>query len=177
MGHSAAEPTYNSGRSDFDLRWSSTFMRHAVAGDAGSCWVWRGSFTNRGYGTFAPTKKRRVYAHRYSFWLHKGPIPEGCCVCHSCDNPACWNPHHLFAGTPAENVADMISKGRRAITRVFGKANPNTKLSDDDKITIVKLRASGVTVKELMAKYDVGPTAIRRVLARNSALSVGKGRG
>lgn len=83
----------------------------------GDCWLWTASvFKDRyGYGKFnAASEKptRVVYAHRFSWELANGPIPDGLWVLHHCDNPPCVRPDHLFLGTQSANVADMHSKGR-----------------------------------------------------------------
>jgi hypothetical protein len=87
------------------------------------CWLWVGGKNNLGYGFIRDGKKMRT-AHRASYEEHLGPIPKGMCVCHSCDNPLCINPSHLWLGTRKQNTQDMMSKGR---DRIFGSSLPGGK--------------------------------------------------
>lgn len=79
-----------------------------------ACWQWTGSKRTFGYGHFRAENKRRCDAHRFSWEIHRGAIPHGMCVCHSCDNPSCVNPAHLWLGTSQQNTADRHIKGRDA---------------------------------------------------------------
>lgn len=75
------------------------------------CWDWKGSHDQHGYGQLR-IDGHNIKAHRFSYELHNGPIPDGADICHSCDHPPCTNPAHLFAGTAKDNITDAISKGR-----------------------------------------------------------------
>jgi hypothetical protein len=77
----------------------------------GNCWLWTACRDRYGYGRLS-AEGRRYKAHRASWELHFGPIPEGKGVLHSCDNPPCVRPDHLFLGTQVDNIRDMIAKGR-----------------------------------------------------------------
>lgn len=76
------------------------------------CWNWTAFKNKQGYGRFGSSSCRCVNAHRVSWTIAFGPIPEGHFVCHRCDNPSCVNPKHLFTGTRQDNVDDMVIKKR-----------------------------------------------------------------
>jgi len=76
------------------------------------CWLWTGCVNSTGYGSGTFGKARTHMAHRFSWEIAHGPIPDGLCVCHRCDNPRCVRPDHLFLGTRSDNQNDRVAKGR-----------------------------------------------------------------
>lgn len=82
-----------------------------------SCWLWTGARKPKGYGNIKVNGVAKA-AHRVAYELFKGPIPEGMHVLHTCDNPPCVNPDHLYAGTNADNQRDMRTKGRRLADKI-----------------------------------------------------------
>lgn len=89
------------------------------------CWDWTGSHDQHGYGQIR-ISRRSVRAHRFSYELHKGPIPEGLDCLHHCDRPSCVNPDHLYAGDAKQNTADAIARGRAVMpppNQVEGETN------------------------------------------------------
>ena len=139
----------------------------AVAGDD-ECWLWTGSKFDTGYGC-VNRNWTAIGAHRISYELHFGPIPDGMFVCHRCDNKACVNPRHLFIGTPRENTQDMMIKGRHRVgmpTRPTGEDHPMAKLNWNAVRDIRLARKNGALLRELAGRYKV-TEALISAIAKN----------
>lgn len=126
-----------------------------------SCWLWQGATYGAGrYGAFYNGQKT-VGAHRYSYELHHGPLPEGLLVCHACDNPICVNPEHLFAGSTADNNKDRDLKGRSRYPR--GEAHHHSRLSSKD-IETIKMLAKKQSQASIARAYGVDQSHISRIV-------------
>lgn len=125
------------------------------------CWEWTASLAGKGYGQIKiPGERRQAYAHRLSYQVFKGPIPEKTEVCHTCDNPKCVNPAHLFLGSRKENALDASRKGRIHISPV-GHAGVLT-VSQVRRIKEV-LRLKLMSQTELARAFGVSQTSISKI--------------
>jgi hypothetical protein len=145
------------------------------------CWLWSGTRNRGGYGYFH-INRRCVLAHRASWVIHFGEIPNGLCVLHKCDNPECTRPSHLFLGTRQDNMIDMDQKGRRKPSPSYGddngsrtkperlpigERNGSAKLTTEEVLEIREIFARGIKTKsELAASYDVSPMNIAHIVNR-----------
>ena len=125
-----------------------------------TCWLWRASKRNKGYGQFGLCRDGywMISAHRMSYMLCVGEIPKGLHVLHTCDNPSCVNPSHLFLGTNADNVADKVAKGRQARSR--GENHPMARLTIDEVKAIRQDRRVGHVIAK---EYGVSGDHVNRI--------------
>lgn len=171
------------------------FWRQVQKSDG--CWIWAGALSSTGYGVIGVQHpvKRNLYAHRVSYELHIGPVPDGYFVCHRCDNPRCVRPDHLFVGTHRDNMADMVAKGRsNAGDKHPSRRYPERRARGDNhglrkhpervsrgevhayaKLTVDAVRAiraeysvGGISQRELAERYGVTQTVIGDAIRRKS---------
>jgi predicted nucleic acid-binding Zn ribbon protein len=122
------------------------------------CWGWSASLDKNGYPMiFAGHTK--VKGHRVSYEIFKGEIPKGFCVCHSCDNPTCTNPEHLWICTKYENQLDKQKKGRSSKC----ENHYISKLKNDDAKEIKKMISLGIPCTRIAKKYKVHNMAIYNI--------------
>jgi hypothetical protein len=123
------------------------------------CWHWTGAITSDGYGSIR-IKRVHVQPHRLSYELSKGPIPSGLHVLHTCDNPRCVNPEHLFLGTHRDNMADRVRKGR--------VANGCNKVTAEQALSIMReYKRSNLcrsNAQELARKYGITSNSITAIV-------------
>lgn len=125
------------------------------------CWGWTGYIDKWGYGKLSLSKNVKVMAHRFSYAMHYGVDPGDLCVCHSCDNPQCTNPAHLFLGTHKDNSDDKIAKGRAAPQA--GERNGAGKLTESEVEDIKIAIAAWMANTEIGALYGVHHSQISAI--------------
>lgn len=134
------------------------------------CWPWLGSFWPKGYGRMKPQGSRYYRgATKISYELHKGPITSGLLVCHSCDNPPCVNPQHLWVGTNLENQADAKAKGRLRTPRSgAGADNPRSLITEAQAREIVARLLNGETNRSIAADYPISEGMVSLIKRRKA---------
>lgn len=142
-------------------RFHDSYIPEPMSG----CWLWTGTSNTQGYGTFYANGRLHI-AHRFSWELHNGPIPEGMLACHHCDTPPCVNPDHLFVGTHKDNAQDSLKKGRHS--RANGDHWNRSSITWDDIPKIKELKEQGLTYEEIGKQYGVGPTCIYDICKNRS---------
>jgi hypothetical protein len=163
-------------RSDYLERFSRKIDKST------GCWLWTGAINPKGYAKMR-FEGRAVDAHRVSWNLHRGSIPDGLFVLHRCDVRHCVNPEHLFLGTHQDNMDDMQAKGRHRCNPTTGERhwsrlrpkdfhesragerNGRAKLSAADVIRIREsFRAGDTTVAELAREFGIGWSQTKRII-------------
>jgi hypothetical protein len=134
---------------------------------ADDCWPWQARCDKDGYGWFwdSDVSKVSIRAHRYSWMLHTGAMPDASVhVCHHCDNPPCVNPAHLFVGTNKDNIDDKMRKGRHRGNETGSIGNFRRRLTDDQ---VAEIRAADLsqyaTLKALGRVYGISGEHARRI--------------
>jgi len=143
-----------------DIRFKRLWRR------VGECWLWQGAKSRGGYGRII-RGRTVLLAHRVSWELHRGSIPDGLCVLHDCptgDNPACVNPAHLWLGTKKDNSDDMIAKGRQVILR--GEQTGRSILTPRRVRAIRAAAARGMSEREICARFGISKGTRYHVVKR-----------
>lgn len=111
-----------------------------------SCWIWKGSVDKEGYGIFS-YRCMKIKSHRYSYSLFNGPLKGGFLICHTCDNPSCVNPSHLYQGTYKDNMKDVRDRKR------WGK--PRKPLDEKQKNACKILYKNGFSIREISEVLNI----------------------
>lgn len=160
--------SHNYTQKDIDRFWSKV----DIPDDPDSCWEWKAYKYRRGYGGFSVGGKRKnggriASAHRFVWEITYGEIPNEMLVCHHCDNPSCVNPKHLFIGTSADNVRDMILKGRSKsrFPPLKGELNGRSKLTWNQVREIRARYATGkCSLRELSQEFNISTSVLDKII-------------
>lgn len=151
-------------------KYEDVLLNKVKVNHATGCWE-RGNIANPHLYSYlnvwVDNKHSWMGAHRLSYLIYKGDIPDGYLVCHKCDNRHCVNPDHLFIGTVRDNNLDMFKKGRANTCK--GSRNWKAKLNEDQVKEILKMwYGGGVTKKDIANNYDVRQSMICKIINKRS---------
>ena len=137
------------------------------------CFVWTGHKNKKGYGLiWDQDRRKQITTHRVAWEIANGPIPEGICVLHHCDNPSCVRSDHLFLGTNLDNVKDKMAKGRQQ--RLKGETNPFSKLTDEIIVQARTMYSRGdISYREIGEHFGVSLWTIGMAIRKKTWGHVG----
>lgn len=162
-------------KSPKELFWEKVNKNgRVVRTELGPCWEWTGSRDRAGYGQLT-VRRQSVRAHRFAFTVQHDAVPQGLDVLHRCDNPSCVRGDHLFAGSHATNMQDMIAKERSACGARNGRAthpektargsrNARSRLTEEQ---VRQIRSSSERMSDLARRYGVSHTTISAIVRGN----------
>ena len=143
---------------EFNKKLPSRFWPKVDRKESG-CWLWNANKNNKGYGMFHVIGNKKL-AHRISWQLRYGEIPEGMHVLHLCNTPACVKPTHLFLGTHQENMQDKLNHGRAHYT--------SNKFSEETRKLITSMRGARQSVNKIAAAVGCDKATIVRYLKKHN---------
>lgn len=159
--------THSVGPGDVGRFWSKVDK-------AGDCWLWTSTKDRKGYGLFSigpqahesgARRNSMQAAHRVAYQLSKGSIAPGLHVLHTCTNPACMQPDHLFLGTVKDNVRHMDARGRRVTVARRGSGHGMAVLNEDQvRVIFSRHRDGGETQRSLAIEYGVCCSTINHIM-------------
>lgn len=150
---------------------AQAFWRRVEIRGPDECWPWSDRRSPLGYGIFYCTNQGMRPAHRVSYLLEHGAIPEGRpLVLHTCDNPPCCNPAHLYAGTQLDNMHDKVQRGRcrGGSPGLKGEKHGRAKLTEAQVREMRRRAAAGETRVHLAACYGVSPSTVDAIVGRRN---------
>lgn len=159
----------------YERLWAKVQVRES------GCWEWTGARQRGRWYGIIHTERGSALTHRLVYQMTTGPIPDGICVCHRCDNPICVNPAHLFLGTIADNNADRHAKGRTRGARGEaspyrmapekyhrGEATPTSKLTEAQVREIRRRVAGGEPQRGIAREFGLGASQVCRIIRGRS---------
>lgn len=148
-------------------RYIVRFWARIIEREEDECWEWPGARNTAGYGTYRIGDGKYMNTHRFAYITRIGPLSSEECALHTCDNPPCCNPNHLFKGSRKDNAIDRVAKGRGNFVNGISHTNNRSGLSERDWDEIYERHINGgVPQKELAREFGVSQGTISNIVQK-----------